>query len=58
MQLCGFHYIIWYNICILVIIPIYFNCFIAIPCGLQGVSVSKKYQMDLDVDISSLYYHK
>ena len=27
MQLCGFHCIIWYSTCILVIIPINFDCF-------------------------------
>ena len=58
MQLCGFHCIIWYSICILAIIPLSFNCFMAILCGLQGVSVTKKYHMGLDVNISSFYYHK
>ena len=59
MQLCGLHHcIIWYSICILVIIPINFNCFIAILYGLQAVPVAKDYQMGSDVNISSLYYHK
>ena len=58
MQLCGFYYIIWYSICILVIIPCNFNSFNAILCRLQGVLVSKKYLMGSDVDISSLYYYK
>ena len=51
MQLCGFHSIIWYSICLLVIIPINFIYFNALP-------VAKKHQMVLDIDISSLYYHK
>ena len=58
MQLCGFHCIIWYSIYILVIVPMYFINFNALLCGLQGVSVAKKYQMGSDVNNSSLYYHK
>ena len=58
MQLCGFHFIIWYSICILVMFPMYFIYFNALLCGPQGVPVDKKYQMGSDVDISSSYYHK
>ena len=50
MQPCGFHCIIWYSICILVIIPIYFINFNALLCGLQWVPVVKKYQMGSDIN--------
>ena len=55
MQLCGFHCITWYGICILVIFPMYFYCFNALPYVKQGVSVANKYQMGSDVDISHSY---
>ena len=50
IQLCG---ITRYSITILVIVPMYFNYFNALLCGLQGVLVAKKYQMGSDVDIST-----
>ena len=53
MQLCGFHCIIWYSICILVIVPMYFINFNILLCDLQGVPVAKKYQMGSDVNIST-----
>ena len=58
MQLCGLNSIICNSICILVIIPINFNYFTAILCGLHGVPVAQKHQMGPDVNISSLYYDK
>ena len=58
MQLCGFHCISWYSIYILVILPMYFYCFNTLLCVPQGVSMTKKYQMGSDVDISSSYYQE
>ena len=58
MQLCGFHYITWYSICILVIFLMYFYYFNALPCVPQGVPVANKYQMCSDIDISSSYYQE
>ena len=51
MQLCGFHYITWYSICIMVIFPMYFYCFGVLPCVPQGVPVPNKCQMSLDINI-------
>ena len=53
MQLRGFHCIIWYRICILVIIPIYFINFTAILCDQEPVAVANKYQMWSDVIITN-----
>ena len=58
MQLCGFHCITWYSICILVIFPLYFYCFTTLPCETRGVHVVKMYQIRSDVDISSSYYQE
>ena len=45
MQLCGFHCITWYSICILVIVPKYFFFILMHHC------------LGPHVDISSSYYH-
>ena len=45
IQLCDFPCITSYSICILVNVAMYFNYFTALPYGLQGVPVAKKYQM-------------
>ena len=54
-KICSFRCITWYSICILVIFPMYFYCFNALPCGPQGVLVANQYQMGSDVDISTSY---
>ena len=40
MQLCGFHCIKGYSICILVIFPMYFYWLLWLPCEPQGVPVA------------------
>ena len=54
MQLCDFHCITRYSICIVVIFPMYFYCFGVLPYVPQGVLVVNKCQMGSDIDI--LYY--
>ena len=51
MQLCGFHCINRYSICIVVIFPMYFYCFGLLPCVPQGVPVANKCQMSSDINI-------
>ena len=51
MQLCGFHCITMYSICIVVIFPMYFYCFGLLPCVPQGVPVANKCQMSSDINI-------
>ena len=55
MQLCGFHCINGYSICIVVIFPMYFYCSRVLPCVPQEVPVANKYQMGSDINI---LYHK
>ena len=51
MQLCGFHCITRYSICIVVIFLMYFYCFGVLPCIPQQVPVAKKCQMSSDINI-------
>ena len=44
MQLCGFHCINGYSICILVIFPMYFYHLLRLPCVPQGVPVANCHQ--------------
>ena len=54
MQLCGFHCINRYSICIVVIFPMYFYCFGLLPHVPQGVPVANKCQMSSD---NNILYH-
>ena len=62
MQLCGFHCISRYSICILVIVPMYFYHLLRLPCVPQGVPVANKCQMWSDVMIIgssiNIFYHR
>ena len=51
MQLCGFHYITRYSICIVVIFAMYFYCFGLLLCVPQGVPVANKCQMSSNINI-------
>ena len=55
MQLCGFHCIPRYSICIVVIFPMYFYHLLVLPCAPQGVPVANKYQGGSDINI---LYHR
>ena len=58
MQLCGFHCITRYSICIVVIFPMYFYCFGVLPFVPQGVPVANKCQMSSDINILYHMYQK
>ena len=51
MQLCGFHCINGYIICILVIFHVYFYHLLRLPCVPEGVPVANKCQMSSDINI-------
>ena len=56
MQLCGFHCINRYSICIVVIFPTYFYHLLQLPCVPQGVPVANQCQQVPNGFLTLIFY--